>query len=99
LLLSRQGYPINHKLIIDACKANDVVIELNAHPYRLDIDWRWIPYCMEKGVKVSINPDAHRVEGYGDMRYGIEVARKGGLSKDFLFNAAGLAEMKALLKK
>lgn len=99
LLLSRQGYPINHKLIIDACKANDVVIELNAHPYRLDIDWRWIPYCMEKGVKVSINPDAHRVEGYGDMRYGIEVARKGGLSKDFLFNASGLAEMKALLKK
>jgi DNA polymerase (family X) len=99
LLLSRPGYPINHKLIIDACKANDVVIELNAHPYRLDIDWRWIPYCMEKGVKVSINPDAHRVEGYGDMRYGIEVARKGGLSKDFLFNAASLAEMKAILKK
>ena len=45
LLLGRPGYPINHKKIIDACAANKVVIELNAHPYRLDIDWRWIPYC------------------------------------------------------
>jgi DNA polymerase (family 10) len=90
LLLSREGYPINHKKIIDACAANGVVVELNAHPYRLDIDWRWIPYCMEKGVKVSINPDAHRVEGYLDMRYGIEVARKGGLRKDYLFNALDL---------
>ena len=48
LLLSRNGYPIDHKKIIEACAANDVVIELNAHPYRLDIDWRWIPYCLEK---------------------------------------------------
>lgn len=99
LLLSREGYPINHKKIIEACAANDVVIELNAHPYRLDIDWRWIPYCMEKGVKVSINPDAHRVEGYLDMRYGIEVARKGGLQKEYLFNALNLSEMKKYLKQ
>ncbi|MBI3519768.1 MAG: DNA polymerase/3'-5' exonuclease PolX [Bacteroidetes bacterium] len=55
LLLGRPGYPINHKKIIDACAANKVVIELNAHPYRLDIDWRWIPYCLEKGVMISIN--------------------------------------------
>ncbi|MEX1188557.1 MAG: helix-hairpin-helix domain-containing protein [Bacteroidia bacterium] len=99
LLLSRPEYPINHKHIIDACFANHVIMELNANPFRLDIDWRWIPYCMEKGVKVSINPDAHRIEGYGDMRYGIEVARKGGLYKDFLFNSASLDEMKEILKK
>jgi DNA polymerase (family 10) len=49
LLLSRKGYPIDHKKIIDACIANNVVIELNAHPRRLDIDWKWIPYVMDKG--------------------------------------------------
>lgn len=48
LLLSRPGYPIDHKKIIDACAANNVVIELNANPYRLDIDWRWIQYALEK---------------------------------------------------
>jgi len=59
LLLAREGYPLNHKKVIDACAANKVVIELNASPHRLDIDWRLIPYALEKGVKISINPDAH----------------------------------------
>ncbi|MES2133972.1 MAG: helix-hairpin-helix domain-containing protein, partial [Bacteroidota bacterium] len=80
LLLGRPGYPIDHKKIIDACAANKVVIELNAHPYRLDIDWRWIPYCLEKGVMISINPDAHQLKGYHDMRYGTYAARKGMLT-------------------
>jgi DNA polymerase (family 10) len=90
LLLGRPGYPINHKKIIDACAANNVVIELNAHPYRLDIDWRWIPYCLEKGVMISINPDAHQLKGYHDMRYGTYVARKGLLTKDNCLNAMDL---------
>ncbi len=90
LLLGRPGYPINHKKIIDACAANNVAIELNAHPYRLDIDWRWIPYCIEKGVKVSINPDAHQKAGYHDMRYGVNVARKGLLTKDNCLNSMDL---------
>lgn len=93
LLLARNGYPINHKKIIDACAANGVIIELNAHPYRLDIDWRWIPYCLEKGVKISINPDAHQKEGYADMRYGVNVARKGMLDKANCFNALSLEEI------
>lgn len=93
LLLSRKGYPIDYKKVIDACAANDVIMELNAHPYRLDIDWRWIPYCMEKGVQISINPDAHKKEGYSDMHYGVYVARKGGLTNDFLFNGKPLNEM------
>jgi DNA polymerase (family 10) len=87
LLLSRPPYPINYDKLIDACAANGVSIELNAHPYRLDLDWRWIPQCMNKGVKISINPDAHRVEGLGDIRYGLLVAQKGGLTKEFLFNS------------
>jgi DNA polymerase (family 10) len=93
LLLSRPGYPIDHKKIIDACAANKVVIELNANPNRLDIDWTWIPYCMEKGVMISINPDAHKMEGYHDMHYGTLVARKGGLNKEMTFNALSLEEI------
>lgn len=96
LLLAREGYPINHKKVIDACAANGVSIELNAHPYRLDIDWRWIPYCIEKGVLVSINPDAHHREGFHDMYYGVCAARKGMLAKENCLNALGL---KALLEK
>lgn len=99
LLLGRPGYPINHKKIIDACAANNVVIELNAHPYRLDIDWRWIPYCLEKGVMISINPDAHQLKGYHDMDYGVNVARKGLLTKDMCLNALSLNEIETLFLK
>ncbi len=87
LLLARQGYPINHQLIIDACAANKVAIEINANPLRLDLDWRWIDYALQKGVLLSINPDAHKKEGYHDMKYGVMVAQKGGLSKEFCLNA------------
>lgn len=93
LLLSRPGYPIDHQKVIDACAANNVIIELNAHPYRLDIDWRWIPYCLEKGVKISINPDAHEKSGYHDMYFGTCVARKGMLTKEMCFNALSLDEI------
>lgn len=79
LLLSRNGYPIDHHKIIDACAANNVVIELNAHPRRLDIDWKWIPYALEKNVLISINPDAHSIEGFDDCKYGVWAAQKGGL--------------------
>ncbi len=90
LLLARSGYPIDHKKVIDACAANGVVIELNAHPYRLDIDWRWIPYCLEKNVKISINPDAHEKSGFDDMRYGTYVARKGMLTKEMCLNTLNM---------
>ncbi len=97
LLLSRPGYPIDHKKIIDACAANNVIIELNANPYRLDIDWRWIPYCLEKGVKISINPDAHEKNAYHDMYFGTCVARKGMLTKEMCFNTLSLNEMEEYL--
>jgi DNA polymerase (family X) len=80
LLLSRKGYPVDHKAIIDACVANDVVIELNAHPRRLDMDWSWIRYATEKGAIISIDPDAHSIEGYDDIRYGVIAAQKGLLT-------------------
>lgn len=87
LLLSRQGYPIDHKMVIDACAANGVAIELNANPYRLDLDWSWIPYALEKNVWISINPDAHSTQGIHDIHFGVLSARKGGLSKAFCLNA------------
>jgi len=93
LLLSREGYPIDHKKIIDACAANGVAIELNAHPYRLDIDWTWIPYCMEKGVLISINPDAHELDGFLDLHWGTVSARKGMLTKEHCLNALSLEEI------
>lgn len=99
LLLSREGYPIDHKKVIDACAANGVIIELNSHPYRLDIDWRWIPYCMEKGVMIAVNPDAHEKNGYNDMRYGTYVARKGMLTKEMCFNALNREEIELFFKK
>ena len=76
LLLSRNGYPLDHLKIIDACAANNVVIELNAHPRRLDIDWKWINKALEKNILISINPDAHNIEGFDDCKYGVLVAQK-----------------------
>ncbi len=92
LLLSREGYPLDHKKIIDACAANGLVIELNANPYRLDLDWTWIPYALEKGVKIAVNPDAHSKEGVKDIRYGVASARKGGLTASMCVNCLGVAE-------
>lgn len=87
LLLSREGYPVDHMKIIDACAANGVSIELNANPYRLDLDWTWIPYALEKGLLISINPDAHSKEGMNDIHYGVLSARKGGLTAARCLNA------------
>ncbi|RYE28810.1 MAG: DNA polymerase/3'-5' exonuclease PolX, partial [Sphingobacteriaceae bacterium] len=84
--------------IIDACAANGVVIEINANPLRLDLDWRWHQYALEKGVMLSINPDAHRTTGLWDMHYGIHVARKGGLSKEMCLNALSAIEIEAFFK-
>ena len=99
LLLMREGYPINHEYIIDACADNGVAIELNAHPYRLDIDWRWIYYAQNKGVMISINPDAHEKSGYHDMYFGVLAARKGGLITSNTLNALGLEEFQSYLNK
>lgn len=99
LLLAREGYPIDHRAIIDACAEHNVVIEINASPYRLDIDWHWIDYAMQQGVLLSINPDAHDLAGLLDMHYGIAVGRKGGLTKAMTFNVLTLDEMTKYLQQ
>ena len=85
LLLSRPPYPLRMEELIAACAEEGVAIEINANPYRLDLDWHWVPLALEKGVKLMVNPDAHSLEGLKDMRYGMYAARKGGLGpKDCL---------------
>ena len=86
LLLSRMGYPIDHKSVIEACVKNNVVIEINSNPLRLDLDYTWIDYAINKGVKFSINPDAHTKKGFHDIRYGIQVSRKGLMAKENCIN-------------
>ena len=93
LLLEREGYPLDHKAVIDACAANNVSIEINANPLRLDLDWRWIQYALEKKVMLSINPDAHRKTGYHDMKFGLLAARKGGLTKEMNLNSLTLEQI------
>ena len=95
LLLSRKGYPIDHAAVIDACADYGVSIELNANPYRLDLDWTWIPYAVEKGVLISINPDAHNIKGISDIRYGVSAARKALLRPSECLNTFELADFKA----
>jgi len=96
LLLSRKGYEIDYQKVIDACAANNVAIEINANPFRLDLDWRWCQYAIEKGVMLSINPDAHRLEGFHDMAYGILAARKGGVTKENCLNALDLQHLREI---
>jgi DNA polymerase (family X) len=77
LLLSRKGYSVDYKKIIDACATNKVVIEINAHPRRLDMRWQWIEYALSKNVLLSIDPDAHSIPEFENTRYGVLVAQKG----------------------
>lgn len=99
LLLRREGYPIDHRAVIDACAEEGVIIEINANPWRLDLDWRWVQYALEQGVILSINPDAHETAGYQHMKYGVLAGRKGGLTADMTFNAKSLAEVEAHFRK
>ncbi|WP_369811136.1 DNA polymerase/3'-5' exonuclease PolX [Hymenobacter mellowenesis] len=99
LLLRRQGYPIDYKAVIDACAQHKVIIEINANPWRLDLDWRWVRYALDQGVMLSINPDAHHTNGYEDMRYGVLMGRKGHLTKEMTFNAKSVEEVAAYFEQ
>jgi len=81
--------------VIDAAAAHGVCIEINAHPSRLDLDWRLVRRARDKGIKIPIDPDAHTLDGLDDMRYGINIARKGWLSANDVLNTM---KTEALLK-
>lgn len=98
LLLRREGYRVDVGRVIDAAIANGVIIELNASPWRLDLDWRHWRKAAERGLLCSINPDAHETAGLAHVRAGINSARKGGLTREQVFNTRPLADVKAGLK-
>jgi DNA polymerase (family 10) len=75
------------------------VIELNANPYRLDMDWSYIPYALKKKVMISINPDAHSIKEIDNIRWGVTSARKGGLTKEMTWNALPLQKILDWLAK
>ena len=85
------------KKIIDTCAENKIAIEINAHPRRLDMDWRWIEYATEKNVLLSINPDAHNLEGFNDIKYGVLAAQKGGLTKEQNLSSFSLQQFEEYL--
>ncbi|MDO8970982.1 MAG: DNA polymerase/3'-5' exonuclease PolX, partial [Saprospiraceae bacterium] len=89
LLLSREGYPLDWDAVFEACVKHQVSIELNANPRRLDLDWSLIPKALAMGIRISINPDAHSKDGILHTRYGVMVARKGGLTAASCLNAQG----------
>ena len=93
LLLSREGYQIDMKRVIDAAKQYGKIVEINANPHRLDLDWRLCRYAKEQGVRVSINPDAHATEGLEDVPFGVNVARKGALEPSDVINTLGPQEI------
>jgi DNA polymerase (family 10) len=97
LLLEREGYDVDVDKVIDAAIANQVVIELNANPWRLDMDWRHWRKAAERGLLTSINPDAHRTEQLAFYKVGIGIARKGWLTKEQVVTTMRLAEMKQWL--
>jgi DNA polymerase (family 10) len=99
LLLSRDGYDLDIYKVIDACAEYDKVIEINSNPHRLDIDWRYIKYAKEKGVKLAICPDAHRVEGLQDVKYGVGIARKGWLEAKDVINTYDIDQVYEILKQ
>jgi DNA polymerase (family 10) len=97
LLLQRPGYAINVPAVIDAAAETGTIIELNASAWRLDMDWRWWRLAKEKGVKCSINPDAHSTQGLQAVIHGIKAARKGWLTRNDVINCLPLAEVKTAL--
>src|SRR6266436_735109 len=98
LLLEREPYKVNHHAVIDACAETGTWIELNASPYRFDMDWRFWPYAKSKGVKCVINCDAHRFEHAGYLRLGAGIARKAGLTKADVINTLPLSALRNELR-
>jgi DNA polymerase (family 10) len=88
---------VNQQAVIDACAETGTWIELNANPYRFDLDWRQWPYAKSKGVKCVINSDAHRLEHAGFLRLGAGIARKGWLEKKDVVNTLRLEELRVEL--
>ena len=97
-LLRRPGYEVDIERILSACAKHGVAVEINANPWRLDLDWRWHQRALELGCLMSINPDAHSTDEIDLTHWGVEMARKGGVPKERVINCLDLPAFAALLK-
>lgn len=98
-LQRRPGYEIDVEKVLRACAKHDVVVEINAHPWRLDLDWRWHQAALDFGCMLSINPDAHSISELDHMHWGVQMARKGGVPADRVLNAMTLTEIMRYLRQ
>ncbi|MDH2348517.1 MULTISPECIES: DNA polymerase/3'-5' exonuclease PolX [unclassified Bradyrhizobium] len=98
-LQRRPGYEIDVEKVLRACAKHDVAVEINAHPWRLDLDWRWHQAALDFGCMMSINPDAHSIPELDHMHWGVEMARKGGVPPDRVLNAMTLPEIMRYLRQ
>ncbi len=91
LLLRRPSYELEVETVLQACAETGTVVEINANPRRLDLDWREVARARDLGCRFAVNPDAHHPSGYHDLRYGVLMARKAGLSAAEVVNTAPTA--------
>jgi len=99
ILLEREGYSLDIEAVIDAAAEHGVCIEINAHPSRLDLDWRYLHRARDKGIKIPVNPDAHSMDGLDVMRYGINIARKGWLRPGDVLNTLSTEAIQAFFRR
>jgi DNA polymerase (family X) len=98
-LLSRPGYDIDVEQVLAACAEHSVAVEINANPWRLDLDWCWHELALKLGCFMSINPDAHSTRELDLTHWGVEMARKGGVPKDRVLNCLTREELASYLEK
>jgi DNA polymerase (family 10) len=99
LLLDREGYQVDQTELLKVAAGEGVAVEVNAQPRRFDMDWRMLPIAREKGVKISINPDAHSVKQLSLVPFGVGIARKGWITKDDVINTQPLKQITAYLAR
>jgi DNA polymerase (family 10) len=98
-LLRRDGYDVDVEAILAACAAHGVAVEINANPWRLDVDWRWHQIGVGLGCIFSINPDAHSIAEIDLVRWGVAIARKGGLSQEMILNCRPRKQVEAFFQR
>ena len=99
VLLNRPGYLLDLDAVADAAAANQVAIEINANPSRLDLDWRHLRRARDRGVKFVIGPDAHQTAGLWNIPFGVGIARKGWLAPEDILNCKPAGEFLKCLRK
>jgi len=97
LLLSRDGYELDLEQILDKAAQKGIILEINANPHRLDLDWRWVKKAREMGIKFMINPDAHSISEISNTGFGVAMARKGWCEKEVILNCLDTDSMKSFL--